>query len=89
MLLQEALIAEHERSMKESTEAVQRSLTMQTAQFEAELEIMRNRLEHEKVSAHCLCSHGFLYTLTLPYSIQYPKESNHQPVQTLSSLNGE
>ena len=76
MLLQEALIAEHERSVKESTEAVQRSMTMQTAQFEAEVEMMKNRLEHEKVSAPCPCSHGILYTLTLAYSIHYPEESN-------------
>ena len=86
MLLQEALIAEHERSAKESTEAIQGSLTMQKAQFEAEIEIMKNRLEHEKVSGHCPWSHSFLNTLTLAFSIQCPEESNHQPEIALPNL---
>lgn len=89
MLLQEALNTEHERSAKESSEAVQRSLAMQKAQSEAEIGVMKNRLEHEKVSAHCPWSHSFSYTLTLAYSVQCPEKSNHQPVQTPSSLNGE
>ncbi|CAK0784296.1 hypothetical protein CVIRNUC_007500 [Coccomyxa viridis] len=45
---QEALNTEHERSAKESSEAVQRSLAMQKAQSEAEIGVMKNRLEHEK-----------------------------------------
>ena len=53
MLLQEALrkevIAEHEQSVKGSKEAVQ-----QMEQIEAEMGIMKNRLEHEKVGAHCI-----------------------------------
>ena len=84
MLLQETLIAEHERSVKESTEAVQRSLTVQKAQFEAEIVIVKNRLEHEKVTAHCPPSRSFFCTLTLAFSIQCPECSNHMPVLTLS-----
>jgi len=65
--------AERGRIIKQSAESAQHSIVTQQANFEAEMGVMKNRLDHEKVHNSCSCLMPISFTVEggYPAAVQY------------------